>query len=224
MMKTNHKLQNSRWHHLVFAFLLLLLAHTSQAQLVNVPVTGFNNDIVANGTGLTNTVSTGTLPGVTQPTIGVDGNGPGAYSFIDATYKWYSGSAAPTCFLPTGGAVPSSLTSGLTYQLQDYSTNNALTIASNTYVGSVWPTSGSVDLVTPASYGKLFVLYESVLNTTGPSITATVTFTDLSTQVFAGNTVVNWFTNSGVAYSSTISRAQNAAPGNPGSPIAASGR
>ncbi|MBK8873241.1 MAG: hypothetical protein IPN13_04695 [Bacteroidetes bacterium] len=223
MMKTNLKSHKSRWHHLVFAFLLLLLAHTTQAQLVNVPVTGFNNDIVANGTGLTNTVSTGTLPGVTQPTIGVDGNGPGAYSFIDATYKWYSGSAAPTCFLPTGGAVPSAQTSGLTYQLQDYSSNNALTIASNTYSGSVWPTSGSVDLVTPASYGKLFVLYESVLNTAGPSITATVTFTDLSTQVFAGNTVVNWFTNSGVAYTPTISRAQNAAPGNPGGCTAGTG-
>jgi hypothetical protein len=223
MMKTKHQSHSNRWYLLFVSFLLILFTSKLQAQLVNVPVTGFNNDIVANGTGLTNTVSTGALPGVTQPTIGVDGNGPGAYSFIDATYKWYSGSAAPTCFLPTGGAIPSALTSGLTYQLQDYSSNNALTIASNTYSGSVWPTSGSVDLVTPASYGKLFVLYESVLNTTGPSITATITFTDLSTQVFAGNTVVNWFTNTGVAYTPTISRAQNAAPGNPGGCTAGTG-
>lgn len=86
-MKTNQ----FRWHqgaYKALSLLLLILLFGSlsiQAQLSNVPVTGFNNDVVANGTGLTNTVSTGTLPGVTQPTIGVDGNGPGAYSFIDAT-------------------------------------------------------------------------------------------------------------------------------------------
>ncbi|MBK9401351.1 MAG: hypothetical protein IPN36_10980 [Bacteroidetes bacterium] len=204
----------------MFIAFLLLTILSANAQFTNIPVTGFNNDIVANGTGdgtngtNLNTISTGNMNGmVTQPTIGVDGVG---YTLIDATYKWYSASAAPTCFMPTGGAVPSALTPGLTYQLQSYSGLNARTVVSNTYSGSVWPTTGSLSLVTPASYGTLYVLYESVMNTAGPTITATVTFTDLTTQVFPGNTIVNWFTATGIAYNNSgagISRAQNVAPG-----------
>src|SRR6185436_12732493 len=199
---------------------LLVTFYTAFGQYSNVPVTGFNNDAVANGVGATNTISTGTMPGVTQPTIGIDGVG---YTFIDATYKWYSGSTLPTCFLPTGGAVPSALTAGLTYQLQSYSANNVMTITSNTYAGSVWPTSGAVTLSTPASYTNLYVLYETVQNTAGPTITATITFTDFSTQVISGNTFVNWFTATGVAYTPTISRAQNVAPGTPGGCTAGTG-
>ncbi len=181
------------------------------AQLQNIPVTGYNNDLVANGTGATNTISTGSLAGmVTQPAIGVDGVG---YTFIDATFKWYSGSTAATCFLPTGGAIPSALTSGLTYQLQDYSSNNALTVVSNTYAGSVWPTTGTVALATPGSFSHIYVLYESVMNTAGPTITATVNFTDATSQVFSGNTLANWFTATNKAYAPFISRVQNVAPG-----------
>jgi trimeric autotransporter adhesin len=204
--------------------LLALMIVNANAQLVNVPVTGFNNDVVANGDGQVingNTSGTGSMANmVTQPAIGIDGVG---YTFIDATYKWYTAAALPTCYLPTGGAVPSALTSGLTYQLQSYSAFNARTITSNTYAGSVWPTTGSVSLVTPASYTNLYVLYETVQNTAGPTITATITFTDASTQVISGNTFVNWFTATGVAYTPTISRAQNVAPGTPGGCTAGTG-
>ena len=63
---------------------LLFFSFNLNAQLVNIPVTGFTNDLVANGTGATNTVSTGSMAGmVTQPTIGVDGVG---YTFIDGKF------------------------------------------------------------------------------------------------------------------------------------------
>lgn len=196
----------------VCLFAMVFIAMGVKAQYVNIPVTGFNNDLVANGTGATNTATTGTMPGVTNPAIGCDGVG---YTFIDATYKWHSGSTLPTCFLPTGGAIPSTLTPGLTYQMQNYTSFNALSIASNTYTGSVLPTSGTISLSTPASYGVLKVLYETVQNTAGPTITATITFTDATTQVISGISFVNWFTNTGTTYSN-ISRAQNVAPGAPG--------
>ncbi len=197
----------------VLFFQIICFHFASKAQYVSVPVTGFNNDIVANGVGATNTVSTGSLPGLSQPTIGVDGNGPSAYSFVDNTYKWYSGTAAfPTCGMPASNQISSALTSGLTYNLQSYSANNAITVVSNTYTGSVYPTTGTATLTTPASFGKLYVLYETVMNTTGPTLTATITFTDASTQVISGISVVNWFTNTGAAYTN-MQRAQNVAPG-----------
>ncbi len=193
----------------------MMFSLNANAQFVNIPVTGFNNDIVANGVGATNTPTSGAMPGVTYPAIGVDGGG---FSFIDATYQYHSGSTLPACYLPTGGAIPSVLSSGLTYQLQSYSANNALTIASNTYSGSVHPTSGTMSLVTPSSYGNLYVLYESVMNTTvptTPTVTATVTFTDATTQVISSISVTNWFNNVSRAYALPISRANNNAPGNP---------
>ena len=165
---------------------------------VQVPVTGFNNDIVANGVGSNSTL------GFTYATIGVDGAG---YVFIDSTYKYTAANALPTCYMPSTKLATSAQTSGLVHQFQDYGNavtlnNNALSIAnqSSGYVSPL-PSSGTLTLTTPASYANLVVLYESVVNTSPMLVDATVTFTDATTQVFAGNTCVNWFTVSAPAYS-----------------------
>jgi hypothetical protein len=135
-----------------------LLGFYSQAQFVNIPASGYNNDIIANdGTATSNTASTGTLPGLTQPTIGVDGNGPSAYAFVASDYKWWSGGTLATCGLVSNGTIASALTPGLNYQLQSTTAVNALTVGSNTYSGSVWPTTGSLTLSTPKSYANLYV-------------------------------------------------------------------
>ncbi|MES1225851.1 MAG: hypothetical protein ABUT20_60795, partial [Bacteroidota bacterium] len=210
--------RNQGGHRMVFGLKQFLLAavvlvfsvFTANAQLANVPLTSgsFNDDVIANGIGATNTATTGTMPGVTYPTIGIDGVG---YTFVDNTYKWYSGTAAfPTCGVPA--TISSSLTPGLVYSTQSASANNSMSIASNTYAGSVLPTTGSIALSTPANYSKLYVLYETVQNTTGPTITATVTFSDATTQIISGISFVNWFTNSGTTYSN-MQRAQNVAAG-----------
>jgi hypothetical protein len=190
----------------LFVIIMLLTVFNVQAQYSNISVTGFNNDIIANGVGATNTVSTGTMPGVTYQ-FGVDGQN---YHLLDNTYKWYSGSAAATCGIPS--SVPSAVTSGLTYTTQSASANNALTVVSGTYVGNPLPTSGTLTLSTPASYGKLFVLYESVINGAAANITATVTFTDATTQVFTNIPTGNWFTNANAAYTN-LQRALATAPG-----------
>src|SRR5688572_10225638 len=116
----------------------IMFALNANAQFINVPVTGFNNDIVANGTDPNNTATSGTIPGTSYPAIGMDGSA--ATTFIDSTYKWYPGSTAPTCFLPTNRQIPSALTSGLTYELQSYSSVNSLTVASNLHAGAVHDT------------------------------------------------------------------------------------
>ncbi|MBL0050350.1 MAG: hypothetical protein IPP29_01905 [Bacteroidetes bacterium] len=185
-----------------------LLGFYSNAQLVNIPVTGFTNDIVASGVGPGTALS---MPGTSNPTIGVDGAG---FTFIDNTYKWQAANALPTCFMPASGSAPSLVTAGLTYNFQSYTSLNALTLDNNstTYLTSPFPNTGQLTFTTPASYTRLFVLYESVVNI-GPSffVDATVKFTDSSSQTFANNTVVNWF--SGTAAVTNVARAQNVTPG-----------
>ncbi|MFN0189395.1 MAG: hypothetical protein ACKVQV_11910, partial [Bacteroidia bacterium] len=164
---------------------------------VPVPVTGYNNDIVANGVGTNSSL------GFTYATIGVDGAG---YVFIDNTYKYTAANALPTCFMPVNKLAASTQTSGLVHQFQDYGdavtlVNNALTIVnqSSAYTSPL-PSTGTLTLTTPASYANLVVLYESVVNAGPMLVDATVTFTDATTQVFAGNTCVNWFTVTAPAY------------------------
>jgi len=174
--------------------LALLLSPIVRAQYVPIPVTGFNNDVVANGVG------TNSILGTTYPTIGMDG---AQYTFIDNTYKYVSTNALPTCFMPVSGTAASLQTAGMTYQFQSYTANNAMTIDNNstTYTTSPFANTGTLTLVTPASYGKLLVLYESVLNVSPMLVDVTVTFTDASTQSFPGNNCVNWFTTTLPAYS-----------------------
>lgn len=173
--------------------LVLINALMVNAQLVNIPVTGFNNDIVANGVG------TNSVPGISH-IFGVDGAG---YYFIDNTFKYSSSSALPTCFMPTNNLAASTRTAGLTYQLQSYSGLNALTLDNNStsYTTSPFPNTGALTLSTPASYSKLFVLYETVLNTPTMFVDAVVTFTDATTQSFTNNSCSNWFTTNLPAFS-----------------------
>src|SRR5689334_7265087 len=115
--------------------LLILTGYSSMAQLSNVPVTGFNNDIVANGVG------TSSIVGTTYPAIGMDGGGN---TFNDSTFRYSSGSAAPTCYMPPNNLAPSVTTPGLIYNFQSYSGNNAMTITNPcpTYVTNPFSNTG----------------------------------------------------------------------------------
>src|SRR5688572_2681536 len=169
------------------AFFMVLSFLNASAQFTNVLCTGYNNDIVANGIGLSS------IPGTTHPTINVDG---ARYCFVDNTYKYVSTNAFPTCFLPTNKLAASIRTPGLTYTLQDYTANNALTLDNDntgSYTTSPFANTGTLTLSTAASYGKLFVLYETVRNIAPLTIDVIVTFTDATTQSFPGNVCNNWF-------------------------------
>jgi len=204
-----------RWNQKLVLFAsLLFVALGTNAQLVNVPVTGFNNDIVAGGTG---TGTPGSMPGVSYPAIGINGGIPAATSLIDNTYKWSASNAAATCYMPVTNLAASARTSGLIYQLQNYSANNAMTIDNNssTYP-SPFSNSGTLTLSSPATYTTLFVLYESAVNVSPLNVDVTVTFTDASSQLFSGIALQNFnFFNSNVAFGGGISSAQNISPGDP---------
>ena len=94
-----------------FAALFTIIALAAGAQTyVNVPITGFNQDLVANGVGAPSTS--------TSLAVGIDGSN---YVIIDNTYKYSSGCATgvySTNVYPSAGTIASTVASGLNYTLQ----------------------------------------------------------------------------------------------------------
>ena len=98
-----------------FLFLTVFTMLAARAGFTPVPVTGFNKDVVANGTGP-----------VRSSAVSVDDKrDTTGYSFNTQDYR-SPASAAPTYYLPQNGLISSAATSGLTYQLASYSANNSL--------------------------------------------------------------------------------------------------
>ncbi|MBK0403311.1 T9SS type A sorting domain-containing protein [Adhaeribacter sp. BT258] len=152
-----------------------------------VPLTGFNADIVANGSG---TVASST-------SIDLDG---ASFNFVAQNFINPSGQS-PTSALPNSGTITSAVTStpGLTYQLAPYTGNNSLRISA--------PGTGTLTFPSPQSADQVFLLLTSGSGIS--TVTATVNFTDATTQVFPGLSVSDWFSGSGYAIQgiSRVSRA-----------------
>ena len=162
---------------LLFLPVLLACAFVAKATYTTISLTGFNRDIISNGAApAASTISPSML-------LGADSAG---YAMVSQDYN-YSG-YTPTYYLPTGGALTSSLTTSLTYQLADYSSNNALRLVG---VGD----NGTLNVVTPMSAGALFVLGTSLNGSSTADIT--VTFTDATTQVFPGLSFPDWYASRG---------------------------
>lgn len=179
---------------LLLSLVLLISTLHLQAQYASVPVSGFNNDIVANGGAASGAANTG----VTYPAIGVDGQG---YALVSQGYL--AGAATPTCWMPTTNLATSLLNPLVTYQFQGYGSstainNNALTITSPSVTyASPFASTNALTLATPSSYAKFSILVESVLNNgAANTVDAVVNFTDGTTQVFPGFSYANWFSGS----------------------------
>jgi hypothetical protein len=149
-----------------------------KAQLQNLPCTGYNQDVVADGHA-TSMAST---------TIDCDGAG---YVFVDGSFDPGSGICATTNIWPSNLTISSLITSGLDYLLQSPDHNNDLVL---------WDAvSDSLTLTTPVAVSNLYVLYTS--GGAAGTVTATVTFTDASSQVFSSISTTNWCAGSSPATS-----------------------
>lgn len=161
---------------LIATILLLLSVQNLKAQtLNNIPCTGFNVDIVADGA-TTSTASTNAFAD------------NGVCVFVDNTFTSGSGSICTTTGVYTT-SMPTTGGSGLTYNLQPANGNNAMQFTTN--IGS-----GTLYLVNPIPCTSLYFL--AVLgngNSNGGSTantTVTVTFTDSTTQQFTGIIIKDW--------------------------------
>src|SRR5688572_5705784 len=147
-----------------------------------VTLTGFNADVVANGTGAASASTTADVDNLN-------------YAFV--TQNFVNGAAqTPTSFLPANGTINSAMatTPGLTFQLAPYTGNNSLRIRG---IGT-----GTLTFSTPQTANKVYVLATAGSGgTAGCTTTMTVTFTDATTQVFPNINVKDW--TSGTTYAIT---------------------
>jgi hypothetical protein len=151
----------------------------AQATFTPVAVTGFNQDVIADGTGVLAPAAS---------TYDVDGSGGAGYCFMVNGYTNGLGGTA-TQGLPATGLIRSASVSGLTFQLGSYSGNNSLRIPAtgNTALGS-----GTLTFATPTIATDIYLL-----NTGGGgpgTVTVTVNFNDATSQVFTGQSIPDWYT------------------------------
>lgn len=163
-------------HHKIFSLLtiLVLLSGAGRAQTVTpVTVTGFNADVIANGT---------TFPG--SVTDDVDG---GKYYFLNQSF---TALGTPANYLPASGLINSAASPLVSFQLADASVNNSLRLTTTL-------TSGTLTLTTPQTAGVVYFLATSGGSATTMSVT--LNFADGTTQTNANITVSDWYNGTGFA-------------------------
>lgn len=142
------------------------------------PITsGYNADVIANGTGAV----------LTTTTHGVDA----LYSYIATDFKATASSTPITYGVPVNGIINSLVTSGLSYQLGPLTGNNSLRLSTATTL------TGTLTLTTPKPLVTLYIL--GVTGGGSGTVSGVVTFSDNSTQPFTNLTVGDWYGGSSAA-------------------------
>ncbi|SFU27655.1 Por secretion system C-terminal sorting domain-containing protein [Pustulibacterium marinum] len=138
---------------------------------VQFTVTGFTEDVVANGVGAASVTTT---------------NSVDAANYVFAAYgtQFTEGGSSVTTGLPSDGILTNSSNSDLTFQLADYSENNVLRLQTQSSEGSV----------TFAETGSYETIYMAVTSGDGAStVSGTIDFEDGTTQAFSSLSVSDWF-------------------------------
>jgi hypothetical protein len=163
---------------LLIASLLFLSVQSAMAAYVPLTISsGFNADVIANGVG----------SGLTTTTSDVDGVN---YCFVSNGWQATATSTPITTGLPATGLINSAVTTGLTYQLGDYSSNNDLRIPTNT--------SGTLTLATPyIAATNLYIL--AVTGSGSSTMSVQINFTDATNQINTGIVVADWYGGASVA-------------------------
>ncbi|MBK0401890.1 T9SS type A sorting domain-containing protein [Adhaeribacter sp. BT258] len=171
---------------LTVAAALSLQAKAQTYTHATVPVTGFSADVISDGPGTA----------ISSAPYDIDGVGFNlvAQNFVNPANQ------TPVSYLPTGGLINSAATAGLSFQMAPYNANNSLriTTANNT---------DTIVFVTPRAAHKINLLITSAY---GCTFTATLNFTDGTTETFSGNVVPNWFDGTAPIAIKTIGRVKRA--------------
>lgn len=162
----------------LFYFAILLIPLLSLGQGLSLPfaISGFNADVIANGTGTAASSTTHDVDGV-------------SFAFKSLDWKLTSTSAAQVKGFPLDGIIHSLVTPGLYFELASYNQNNSIRLA--TVAASV-----TSNVTTTYSASKIHILSTGG---SGPAtLGGTITFTDNTTQAFTGITVPDWYATTGL--------------------------
>lgn len=140
-------------------------------QTLNV-TSGYNEDLIANGAGA---ASSSTTQSVDDPANG--------FVFMSKDFVNASG-ASPASGLPDNGLINSENTSGLSFQLGSYSSNNSLRLLNAN-------DSGTLSFNSTPKASKLYILATTGSGNSVADIL--VTFTDGTSQTFVDNSVSDWY-------------------------------
>lgn len=132
---------------------------------------GFNEDLIAEGTG-------GSASAVTTTSFDI----PTAQDFVFNTKEFRYGSTGGKYGLPNDGVIESASNTGVKYQLADYTSNNSLLLTADD--------EGELVLEEPGVFAQLAILSSS--SNGSSSFTVTVTYSDGSTED-EDFTVADWF-------------------------------
>jgi hypothetical protein len=148
---------------------------------VPLALTGFGDDVIANGIGAATSSTTNDVDGV-------------GYALVAQDFQASSSGPSPTQYIPNGG----SITSGLKwFQLADYSGNNSLRLNGASQ-------SGSLRLLAPRKASKVYVL--GISGSGASTVNATVWFSDNTSQAFTGLSYPDWFATTGDIVASHVGR------------------
>jgi hypothetical protein len=144
---------------------------TKAQENIPLPITsGFNADVIANGSGAA----------LNSTTNGVD-----AVNFCFMAADFQPTTAAPPAFaLPVSGLIANTSNPAVGFQLGSYTGNNSLRLANLN-------NSGTLAFGTQLTATKLYVLITG--GSGAPTMTATIQFSDNTTQVVTNITTPDWF-------------------------------
>ena len=152
-----------------------------------ITLTGFNEDVIANGSA---NPANGTL-GVAGTSTGANAGFDGAnYVFVSSDYTYGSPLVAGQS-LPTSGTLSSLITSGLTYQLAGYSTNNALVLS------AVTATTATLTLTTPQYASQIYLI--GCTGSGSGSCTFTIHYADGTVQTSSALALADWYSGTPIA-------------------------
>jgi len=174
-----------------FVALLLLFSFTAdvKAQLYEViPVTGFNQDVIAEGVGTGSNHQANATTTITFDSLNYSGASHVMYA------KNFRGDKNPSTAPPYGlvdnGFIISSSNNNIRYQLANYTGNNALRLAGLN-------STGTLTFATPGCYSALSILASSGQGAS--TFTVTLNFTDGTTNSSYSFTVADWYNGSNYA-------------------------
>jgi len=152
----------------------LALSTMISAQYVPIPVTGFNHDVIAEGTGSSSLITT---------TREMDAITPSNFVICSKQFATANSFTPANSYgIPDNGVITAGTRN---FQLAPYTGNNALYLYTSE--------SGTLTLNTPGAYSSISILHLSTES--GATVNVVFNFSDGTTYTASGQSFLDWFNN-----------------------------